>query len=568
MAKIFKLALITSTVLFLAVPFVVAGQSVGQEAVFNIDRSYDLQRREELSASLVKTTKKLHFYVDKEWWQDFDYSERRELEGVFQDLADEFEKNNYSVLTSFFGSEPRPKERTVILIHPMVREAGGYFNSGDLYDRLQNPKSNERKMVYLNSRHIDKPEADYYLAHEFMHLITANQKDLLRGVTEEIWLNEARAEYTSTLLGYDDAYEESNLERRAGDFLSNPRASLAEWLNRKEDYGAVNLFSQYLADHYGVKILADSLKSDKVGAESIDYALAKNNYNKDFSEVFADWLIALLVNDCSLGERYCYLNENLEDLRINPTTYYLPKTETILVTQHNTGHWAPNWHRFVGGSKYFLLEFQGSALAGFKIPYVLCDFDNSCSVDFVVLDKEQKGELSFSEFSTKRASLTILPFVNHKTVGFNGRERSFDFSWQITLGETTEEEKEAELINHLLSLIKKLEQQIAEYQAKIAAILAERGQVSCQRINNDLFLGMRNSAEVRCLQEFLKAQGPMIYPEGLITGDFLSLTKAAVVRFQEQHADEILNPLGLEGGTGYVGPATRAKINQLLGQLP
>jgi len=75
-----------------------------------------------------------------------------------------------------------------------------------------------------------------------------------------------------------------------------------------------------------------------------------------------------------------------------------------------------------------------------------------------------------------------------------------------------------------------------------------------------------NSPEVRCLQEFLKNQGPEIYPEGLLTGNFLIATQSAVIRFQEKYASEILKPLGLEKGTGYVGALTRAKINQLLSE--
>jgi len=76
---------------------------------------------------------------------------------------------------------------------------------------------------------------------------------------------------------------------------------------------------------------------------------------------------------------------------------------------------------------------------------------------------------------------------------------------------------------------------------------------------------MMENSEVRCLQEFLKIQGPEVYPEGLVTGNFLSLTQQALIRFQEKYASEILIPLGLQKGTGYVGPATRTKINQLLG---
>jgi len=77
---------------------------------------------------------------------------------------------------------------------------------------------------------------------------------------------------------------------------------------------------------------------------------------------------------------------------------------------------------------------------------------------------------------------------------------------------------------------------------------------------------MMNNSEVRCLQEFLKSQGPEIYPEGLVTGNFLSLTKATVIRFQEKYASEILAPWRITEGTGLVGKTTRAKLNQLLGR--
>ncbi len=69
--------------------------------------------------------------------------------------------------------------------------------------------------------------------------------------------------------------------------------------------------------------------------------------------------------------------------------------------------------------------------------------------------------------------------------------------------------------------------------------------------------------QVKKLQEIL-ARDPNIYPEGLVTGNFLSLTQQAIIRFQEKYKNEILTPLGLERGTGFVGQSTRAKINQLL----
>jgi peptidoglycan hydrolase-like protein with peptidoglycan-binding domain len=320
-----------------------------------------------------------------------------------------------------------------------------------------------------------------------------------------------------------------------------------------------------LVDHYGVKVLVDSLQFSKTGIDSINYALEKNGLKKDFSQIFSDWLITVLVNDCQLGERYCYLNKYLKDIRITPTFYYLPRTETILSTYHDTTYWSANWHRFIGGLSNLILEFEGAGSAEFEIPYLLCDLKDNCSVEFFPLDPaEQTGKITFPEFDAKYSSLTIIPFIKNKTSGFDGREDSFSFSWKVTVQEKSEEKKEAELISRLLAEIEELKRQIAEVRAKINAILIEGGQISCQRFEKDLFFGIRNDFEVSCLQEFLKSQGQDVYPEGLVTGNFLSLTQQAVIRFQERYAAEILAPLGLERGTGYVGQMTRTKLNEIL----
>ncbi|KPJ73554.1 hypothetical protein AMJ48_01225 [Parcubacteria bacterium DG_74_1] len=566
MFRNFKSKLVITLAISLLVPLVIDAQTIDGEVDFNVDPSYDSQGRKELTAVLVKSTDQLYFYADKIWWEELSRAERQSLDVVFYNLGIEFERKIYPTLTKAFGSEPKPgidgSEIITVLLHPMISDAGGYYNTGDIYSRFEYPKSNERELLYLNSRYIDKPEAKAFLAHEFTHLITINQKNLLRGVNEEIWLNEARAEYSATFLGYNDVYRGSILERRVNEFLRNSQISLTEWLNKKEDYGAINLFTQYLVDHYGVKILVDSLQSDYTGIESVNYALTKNNYGKNFSQIFSDWAVTLLVNDCNLGDEYCYLNKHLQDFHITPTFYYLPRAETVMSNYHDTTYWGLNWHRFLGGGSDLVLEFDGLDEVVFKVPYLVCDFNNSCSVKFVSLNEEQKGEITLSGFGAEYSSLTIIPFVESKTSGFNGHEESISFSWKITVDEKTEKEKGPEAVNQLLAQIEELKRKIAEYEAKIAA-LKGLTPVSCNRFDNDLYYGIWDSVEVSCLQQFLKEQGPDIYPEGLVTGNFLSLTQAAVIRFQEKYAEEILYPLDLEKGTGYFGPATRNKINSL-----
>jgi len=175
------------------------------------------------------------------------------------------------------------------------------------------------------------------------------------------------------------------------------------------------------------------------------------------------------------------------------------------------------------------------------------------------LDGKQKAQVSFENFGRDWTSLTLIPSVQTKTLGFDGREPSFKFSLSVSLENKTEEK----LIEELKEKIAELKTQIAILQAKIAQILGERGEFFCQKFGENLYLGMRNY-QVSCLQEFLKSQGSEIYPEGLVTGYFGSLTQAAVIRFQEKYKNEILIPLGLNQGTGFVGPSTLSKINQLL----
>ena len=62
--------------------------------------------------------------------------------------------------------------------------------------------------------------------------------------------------------------------------------------------------------------------------------------------------------------------------------------------------------------------------------------------------------------------------------------------------------------------------------------------------------------DVSTLQQFL-AQDPELYPEGLITGYYGSLTTDAVRRFQTRY--------GLSQ-VGRVGPQTLAKLNEIFGQ--
>lgn len=539
---------------------------------FDVDSSYDLYGRKEIEATLVRTTENLYFYFEKSWWEKLSSQEQNDIRINLFNLGEEFKNRIYPTLTLTFGSEPKPgidnDERITILFHQMRSEAAGYFNSADQYSIYQYSKSNEKDMLYLNTKFIGDSLIKANLAHEFVHLITFNQKEKLRRVTEETWLNESRAEYAITLLGYDDGYEGSNLEKRVKSFLKNPNDSLTEWTGKADDYGVIELFIQYLVDHYGKKILVDSLKSDRVGIESINYALKNNQFQEDFSQIFTNWTVAVLLNDCSLGNKYCYLNPYLKNLKIPPLITYLPYAESVLTANYSAKNWSGNWHKIIGGKGNLIFKFEGNQKVNFKVPYIICDYQNICSVKLLALDASQKGTINLDEFNAKYNSLSIIPSIQTKLAGFNGAEEESFFTLTLSISSSEEGKEEEALKQQLLARIAELNEEILRLKSLLSSMGKNGGEseiYSCQMIKNDLYFGMTNSDEVRCLQEFLKKEGSIIYPEGLITGNFLSLTQSAVIRFQEKYSAEILVPLGLEKGTGFFGSLSRNVANKLLG---
>jgi hypothetical protein len=133
--------------------------------------------------------------------------------------------------------------------------------------------------------------------------------------------------------------------------------------------------------------------------------------------------------------------------------------------------------------------------------------------------------------------------------------------------------------------VEELQDQIADLLAQIATLqtqLAAMGgapaagvPAACVGITFTVDLSQGSTGnDVKCLQALLNTDvatqlgttGPGSL--GSETTYFGPLTHAAVVKFQNQHAAEILTPIGLTAGTGYVGPATRPVLNAMLVAVP
>lgn len=563
--RVYKKIIFVFAFLFLATAKLANAANSGDAVNFNVDKNFDASARTQVSATLIKTTNNLYFYIEKSWWDLQPLAKQSEILVNLNDLSSEFDNKIYPILTSVFGSEWRPgvdgDSRITILFESLNSAEGGYFRTTDEYIKLQLPDSNEREMIYLSLDHFSNPQLKIFLAHEFTHLITFNQKNKNFNVEEDTWLNEARADYSSTVLGYDDKYEGSNLQQRVNDFIENPSDSLTEWTGTKYDYASASLFMHYAIDHYGIYLLIDSLKSKYTGIDSINYALQKSGSDDTFGKIFTNWTIASVLNNCSTNSKYCYLNQNLKNFRLAPSLNFLPLTGNVSLSVTNvTKSWTGNWLKFIGGNGNLELHFSSLKGLNFQLPYIIGDSAGSYEVRFVILDKDEKGEIDINKFGSDYKSLIIIPSLQSQIYQSDDLEPTYPFTYTVAVTGSAQV-GDQDLIQQLLDRIAVLKQEIARLQGQKNG---SDSQNFCYQLNSNLYFGMSNNNDVRCLQEFLKNQGLNIYPEGLVTGNFGSLTKQAVIRFQEKYALEILSPVGLSKGSGYVGEKTRIKINQIL----
>jgi hypothetical protein len=143
---------------------------------------------------------------------------------------------------------------------------------------------------------------DYYngvLAHEFQHMIQwYNDRN------EEGWLSEGFSELASYLSGFDSGGFDQ-------EFAAEPDTQLNSWPEGPgaagANYGASYLFASYFYDRFGSQATQALITHRENGFAAVDTVLADLNTGMAYEDLFADWVIANLLDDPHVADgRYGY----------------------------------------------------------------------------------------------------------------------------------------------------------------------------------------------------------------------------------------------------------------------
>lgn len=439
-----RFVLAALVVSFFLLPSLANADVLEQREVFLTNETYDKFSRVNMVATLKHVSQHAYFYIDDAYWNNLGDVRRGTLSSQIVNLATEFDNNIYKKETQFWGSPASPgidgDTRITILLEETIKGNGGYFETINNYPKSVAPDSNEREMIAVSIEAVEfnLDFAKNFLAHEFQHLISFNQKDLTRGVSEEIWLNELRSEYSTTVVGYNDTYKNSNLENRVETFIDNSTDSLTEWPNKAPDYAAVALFAEYLVEQYGQDILTQTLRGPEVSIASLNNFLKNSGFDNDFEDTFLNWMAALHLNNNSFDSRYGYINKDLKGIKIKPRQrLYLTKLPGSAAIHRSVKNWEPAWIEIDVDdlpdelSENLRLDADGVLGQNLLISYIVFKNGFPTKVKRMNLINNSGSDI-IPNFDGEIDKIVILATNGKKLFGFTDKESSHNFSIGIS----------------------------------------------------------------------------------------------------------------------------------------
>jgi len=257
-------------------------------------------------------------------------------------LRDEFDSNIYPKDTLFFGTPDTLNGSNSLLVDYGYLPEGYYEGNDKVIMLVDNIKDEnyydstypffvagffwqtienyiDRNIITIDTNSWEtRLESTYYgtTIHELQHLIHADNDD-----AEESWINEGMSTFAEYLGGYGHDASSINF------YLDHPENSLVYWDDHYSaatgpetiaDYGQVYLFTLYMNDKLGQEFIRDLALNEKQGIDSVNEVLNAYNSNLDFTELYQNFITALVVDSDKVGNGlYNFDSIDLRDLPVD-----------------------------------------------------------------------------------------------------------------------------------------------------------------------------------------------------------------------------------------------------------
>ena len=387
----------------------------------NIYNTSDTELRSQIDVVSVRNTNYINFYIDEYVWKKMSSSDQSKISNFANLLSSEFEYNIYPKIIKVFPNIAdwlNFQKKLIIVFTPMTSGIQGYVRWDDFNSLSQSKTSNDGNIVYLNSNNLLNSNIANnvlysFFTHEFMHLISYREKNAKYNIEEEVWLEELRSEYIAHYLGYNQT-KDSYLNFRLQNGISLTDVNLKNWNNTSNSYSLINLFSIYLADRFTPDIIFQTLLTNLSGTQAIDSFLKQRGYTEKFSNIYQDWIIANILNDCTVNKNYCYKNLDIQ-INIPGSSFFLPiNNDSTLSISDSLISYQTKYQKIVGGSDNLEVTLENTKNNIFqKVPYILIDKTGQKTLNFFEFNNATTKQLTISDYSKKYSNIIIIPmFAN------------------------------------------------------------------------------------------------------------------------------------------------------------
>lgn len=420
--------------------------AMAESETFLVNDDYDYYGRSAVPAFLAFESDHAYLYLEQDYFDKLSERDRDLILSRIKTVGEEFDATIYPTVKEIFGNEWDPgidqDGKIVIFFDRMDYNVGGYFNPNDEYDKdgVVNDESNEHEMIYINPEFFSSGKTEGFLAHEFQHMVYWNEKYRIKGLAEEVWINEARSELASALIEEElgKRFSQSSLLVRKSDFLSDPSDSLVDWENGNSDYASVSLFMQYVKDKFGTDIFQAMNATRKTGANNLNYVLEREK-GVTLAQVFTNWTLANYINDVSYDSRDGYDNANLKTgFNVSPTAIYDKDGDGKINLTGTIENWSADYYRVdlskLGPDLYLAIRFDGDDFGDFALPVVINYADGSRRVDLLNLDGKQAGGEDLVSLGHNISSLVFIPESENLDEALKDNQvKSYGFSLEVGL---------------------------------------------------------------------------------------------------------------------------------------